>query len=157
MCFLVSYAIGGIFMGQLADKYSKRKLIFCLYFLIAGLVAILGAMSYVQNQKNLIFLYYIVKVCNGLLQSPGWAINLVIISAWFPRTGRGLLIGCWASNANMGDLLGTQVYKAVTGDQKVPENWGMAFFIVAAIVLLMGIINFFFLVETPAEVGLRVD
>lgn len=107
MCFLVSYAVGGIFMGQLADKYNKRKLIFVLYLLVACLVCVIGAMSFKDDQRNWVFVYYIVKTCNGLLQSPGWALNLVIISSWFPRTGRGLLIGCWASNTNMGDLLGT--------------------------------------------------
>jgi sugar phosphate permease len=46
MCFLVSYAVGGIFMGQLADKYNKRKLIFVLYLLVACLVCVIGAMSF---------------------------------------------------------------------------------------------------------------
>ena len=52
MCFLLTYAIGGIFMGQLADKYPKRKLIFALYTIIATLVAILGLMSFIPDDRQ---------------------------------------------------------------------------------------------------------
>jgi len=43
---------------------------------------------------------------DGTLQSVGWAVNLAVMSNWFPKKGRGLLIGCWASNANVGDIIG---------------------------------------------------
>lgn len=43
MCFLLSYSIGGIFLGQLADKYPKRKLIFAIYTSVALVIFILGA------------------------------------------------------------------------------------------------------------------
>lgn len=62
------------------------------------------------------FMYYAIKIINGTLQSPGWAINLVVLSSWFPRTGRGALIGVWACNANFGDLVGTKIYKIMTVD-----------------------------------------
>ena len=67
----------------------------------------MGFLHNFENQKGILFMYYIIKIINGTLQSPGWAINLVVLSSWFPRTGRGLLIGIWACNATMGDLVGT--------------------------------------------------
>jgi sugar phosphate permease len=42
----------------------------------------------------------------------GWALNLVIVSAWFPRKGKGFFLGIWSANATFGDLVGTQIYKA---------------------------------------------
>lgn len=148
MCFLLSYAIGGIFLGQLADKYPKRKLIFVIYSCVALVVFTLGAIhSNAEKQRKLIPLYYAIKVINGALQSPGWAINLVVLSHWFPRTGRGLLIGCWACNATFGDLVGTQIYKYVAADG---ENYYKVFYIVSAMVMSVGLINLFFLVEYPS-------
>ena len=42
----------------------------------------------------------------------GWALNLVIFSVWFPKKGKGFFLGVWSANATMGDLIGTQIYKA---------------------------------------------
>ena len=89
-----------------------------------------------------------------MLQSPGWAINLVVLSSWFPRTGRGLLIGVWASNATAGDLVGTQIYKLVAADS---ENYYKVFYIVSSMVFSVGLVNFFFLVENPAQVGININ
>ena len=33
------------------------------------------------------------------------------MSNWFPKRGRGLLIGRWASNSNVADIIGAQIYK----------------------------------------------
>jgi sugar phosphate permease len=73
------------------------------------------------------------------------------MSNWFPKRGRGLLIGCWASNANVGDIIGAQIYKAVTND-KVPSDqimWGNGIIIVGGLVILVGIVNLLFLIEFP--------
>ena len=50
-CFLVSYGLGNIFMGQLADKYSKKKLIPVLYALIALNVFVIGCLSFIPKDK----------------------------------------------------------------------------------------------------------
>jgi len=67
------------------------------------------------------------------------------------------LIGLWASNANFGDLIGTQIYKAVTTEKADDPNWGAGFFVSAAIVFAMAILNFLFLVEKPSDIGLIVE
>lgn len=114
--FLACYGIGGFFTGQLADKFKKRKLIFALYSLITLSMVGLGLLSLApeDRQRSLIPVYYMLKTFNGTLQSPGWAINLVIMSKWFPRTGRGLLMGIWACNTSVGDTIGVQLYKVIS-------------------------------------------
>ena len=89
---------------------------------------------------------------DGVLQSVGWAVNLAVMSNWFPKKGRGLLIGCWASNANVGDIIGAQIYKAATNTSGVDISdllWGNGIIIVGALVVVVGIINLFVLVEFP--------
>jgi len=76
---------------------------------------------------------------------------LVILTNWFPRTGRGLLLGCWACDTSVGDLIGTNIYKVFSKD---PYEWNRSFYIVAGIVFLMGFINFFLLIQEPREVGI---
>ena len=47
--FLASYAVGGIVLGQLADRYSAKALIVVLYTVIAIITASLGLMMFIPN------------------------------------------------------------------------------------------------------------
>ena len=75
---------------------------------------------------------------------------MVLMSNWFPRTGRGILLGIWACNTSVGDIIGAQIYKLTSTNQ---ENWNVAFFIIAFLVFLFGVMSLLFLVETPSELG----
>jgi OPA family glycerol-3-phosphate transporter-like MFS transporter 3 len=81
------------------------------------------------------------------------------MSNWFPKRGRGLLIGCWASNANVGDIIGAQIYRAASVDSNIPANieWGNGIMIVAALVIIVGVINQFFLIEFPQDKGIVIE
>jgi sugar phosphate permease len=98
-------------------------------------------------------LYFLIKAINGLIQSPCWAINLVIMSNWFPRTGRGILLGLWGCNTSVGDIIGAQVFKFSSKD----DNLHSPFFIIAAIVATMGILSFLLIVEAPEDVDIIFD
>lgn len=155
-CFLLFYGVGGFFTGQLADKYRKGRLIFFLYMAISATVCLLGLLRYVpkEDQRAWLPAYFALKIMNGSLQSPGWAVNMVLMSSWFPRTGRGLLLGIWACNTSTGDIIGAQVYKLASRD---PENWNYAFFIIGVLVFLCGLLSLLFLVESPAELGFTYE
>jgi len=77
------------------------------------------------------------------------------LSNWFPKHGRGLLIGCWASNANVGDIIGAQIYKSVIKDDN--SNWGTGIMINGGLVILFAIINFLFLIEYPESKGIKIE
>ena len=80
----------------------------------------------------------------------------MVISQWFPRTGRGLLIGLWASNATLGDVIGAQIYKLTSGTS-ADENWGVGFFISGAFVFIVGLMNYFLLIEDPQDIGIVIE
>lgn len=65
-----------------------------------------------------------------------------------------MLIGFWASNANTGDIIGAQIYKATTTSA---DKWGNGLLIIGAITIVMGIINLIFLVEYPATKGIVIE
>jgi len=153
-CFLAFYGIGGFFTGQLADKYTKRKLIFYIYNGIALTMILLGMLHFipVESQHRWLHVYYILKIINGSLQSPMWAVNMVLMSKWFPRTGRGLLLGIWACNTSTGDIIGVQTYKFVTEGDK--HKWYIAFWIIGVLVFLFGLLSLLLLAENPEELGI---
>lgn len=70
-----------------------------------------------------------------------------MLSKWFPRTGRGVLLGFWASNCSVGDIVGTSIYQKFSSE----EDLSTPFFIVAGLVFTVGIINMLFLVESPED------
>ena len=104
--FLVCYASAGVVSGHISDKFARRKglFIFLAYLAIGTNVFLLGCLQYMEHQ--LVWMYFLIRIIDGTLQSVGWAVNLAVMSNWFPKRGRGLLIGCWASNANVGDIIG---------------------------------------------------
>jgi len=97
----------------------------------------------------------VVKAFNGAVQSFAWAANFGILSNWFPRRGRGLLIGIWATNPNVGDIFGQQLYLlCVSGG--VEGNWGYCFITLGCVVELVAILNLIFLLEYPASKGIVI-
>ena len=65
------------------------------------------------------------------------------------------MIGCWASNANVGDIIGAQIYKAIINDDNT--NWGTGIIIVGTMVIIVGIINLFFVIEYPETKGIVIN
>ena len=104
--FLTFYSIGGFFMSHLGDVYNKRKLILTMYTLIALVEVALGSLMFVPVSESKAWYFFIVKAVNGFVQSFAWGVNFAILSNWFPKRGRGILIGIWATNPSVGDIFG---------------------------------------------------
>jgi len=70
-CFLGAYAVGGIFTGQLADKYRLKFFIPAMYTAIALSMCSLALMKVffptAEEQKEHISIYYCLKIINGFL------------------------------------------------------------------------------------------
>ena len=75
---------------------------------------------------------------------------MVVLSKWFPRTGRGILLGFWASNCSVGDIVGTTIYQKFSTD----DDLSTPFIIVAGLVFTVGLINMLFLIESPKDANI---
>jgi sugar phosphate permease len=155
--FLLCYASAGVVSGHISDKFSQKKrlFIFIVHLLIGVNVIFLGALQYFDTAE--VALFFVIRIIDGTIQSVGWAVNLAVMSNWFPKRGRGLLIGCWASNANTGDIIGAQIYRAATDISQKNVMWGNGIMIVGGLVIFMGIVNMLFLIEFPEEKGISID
>jgi sugar phosphate permease len=97
--------------------------------------------------------YFAVKAVNGFLQSPCWAINLVLMSNWFPRTGRGILLGIWGCNTSIGNIIGAQAFKYFgSGD-----DLATPFYAIAVLVGAAGFLSLILVIEQPADVNMTVE
>jgi sugar phosphate permease len=109
--FLIFYAPGNIISGHFADRINVRRFLVISYALISVLTLLLGSLMFL-GIKNW-YIFTAVEIGEGLIQSMGFPTNLAIICNWFPKKGRGIIVGIWASCQNVGDIVGTQMYKIV--------------------------------------------
>ena len=115
----------------------------------------IGSLSFIAGdaQHEALPAYYAVKAANGFLQSPCWAINLVLMSNWFPRTGRGILLGIWGCNTSIGNIIGAQAFKYFGS----VDDLATPFYAVAVIVGAAGFLSLILLVEQPEDVNMTVE
>jgi len=102
--FLFFYSVGNFFLAHLGDRYNKNRLIFIMYSMIAVVQIVLGSLMFVKDLHP--WPFFIIKALDGILQSFAWPVNFAILCNWFPRKGRGFLIGVWATNPSVGDIFG---------------------------------------------------
>jgi sugar phosphate permease len=98
----------------------------------------------------------LIKASNGTLQSFSWACNFGILCNWFPRKGRGIVIGVWATCCNVGDIIGEQLYRAFAGGEDQGDQWGYTFIVLGIMVFVVGFLNFLFLIEYPHSKGIKI-
>jgi len=65
------------------------------------------------------------------------------------------LIGLWASNPSVGDIIGQQLYLLMTRNNQT-DHWGYTFMTLGGLVLVFGFLNLFFLVEFPNAKGISI-
>lgn len=152
--FLFTYSLGGFFLSHLGDIYSKRKLICFMYTIIALVELLLGLLQFIPIDHQSAAYFFLVKAINGAVQSFAWAVNFGILSNWFPRKGRGILIGIWATNPSVGDIFGQRIYLMFT--ENTVENWGYTFILMGVLIEVVAILNLLFLVEYPLKKGIVI-
>ena len=109
--YMFAYAVGQFVCGRFADTVRpKRALIFgmlCCAFLpiLEGIMAAGGC----GGQGFCYGLWVLARSLEGLVQATGWTATVAIMGNWFPQEGRGLIMGLWATNSNVGDIFGLHV------------------------------------------------
>ena len=89
------YAASAVLLGRVADNPSiKISSYVSLLMLLLGLETITyGLFMGLQTQHKAY--YFALKAVDGIITAPIFPSHLVILSNWFPKKGRGLLVGCW--------------------------------------------------------------
>ena len=101
---LFTYSIALFIGGVVGDIFDIRKILTvsfaCLsfaYFLLA-----LGG----QKQIESLGFYYFVFFLIGLFSSIMWPTMIHMLGNWYSKKNRGLIIGAWATCANIGNIIG---------------------------------------------------
>jgi sugar phosphate permease len=101
-CFAVTYAIGQIIGGVLADRFGARRTA------LAGAaisITCTGLMAWCARPDHALVLQF----GNGLGQGFGWPSLLKLIGSWFRRGERDRVLGWWSTSYILGGLLATSL------------------------------------------------
>lgn len=142
--YAASYMVGQFISGALGDKLGPRKLL-TFGMLGSAVTSILMGFSVSYS----IFAFSL--GFNGLFQSTGWANNLKAMTPWFSQDNRGKVTGFWCTCYTVGPIVAT----ALATWFLVQYSWQAAFIAPGILVMLVALLIFFFLVDSPEDVGFK--
>ena len=150
LAFVFFYSIMGLFMGTLADKYNRPRLIGFGVLLWSIFTAFTGA------AKGFISMA-IPRAFIGVGESILTPTSMSMLSDSFPANRMGFAAGVYY----MGVPIGVGISLLIVGFLGEPLGWRNCFYILGGIGAVLGIIAFFFkdrprkhLIDNPDEVNL---
>jgi MFS family permease len=150
LAFVFFYSIMGLFMGTLADKYNRPRLIGFGVLLWSVFTALTGA------AKGFISMA-IPRAFIGVGESILTPTSMSLLSDSFPANRMGFAAGVYY----MGVPIGVGISLLIVGFLGEPLGWRNCFYILGGIGAVLGIIAFYFkdrprkhLIDNPDEVNL---
>lgn len=149
--FLFSYAVGLYLSGVIGDRVNLRYVL-CVGLCGSAVVEFLfGTVTEWLKIYN-VYLYCVLWVLNGLLQSTVWPCVVAVMGNWFGKSGRGFIFGLWSACASVGNILGAFLASSV-----LKYGYEYAFLVTSVVQFAGGIVVFFGLLTSPKEVGLSLE
>ncbi|MCO5581177.1 hypothetical protein L7F22_035055 [Adiantum nelumboides] len=120
LAFLASYAVGIFIAGHMGDCVCLRLLLSC-GMVGSGIFVVLFGCAYWWNLHWLCYFLSVQIVC-GLFQATGWPSVVSVVSNWFGKSKRGLIMGVWNAHTSVGNICGTLMASAM-----LQYGWGWSF------------------------------
>nr|QWT68762.1 glycerol-3-phosphate transporter 1 [Astragalus sinicus] len=146
LAFLTSYSIGMFLAGHVGDRIDLR--LFLVFGMMgSGFFTILFGLGYWLDVHVLGYFVGVQIVC-GVFQSIGWPCVVAVVGNWLGESKRGLIMGIWNSHTSVGNIIGSVVASGV-----LEFGWGWSFVVPGFLIILVGVLVFFFLVVNPEDMG----
>src|SRR5580658_10001449 len=136
-CFGVAYAVAQFVGGELADRFSARRVA------LAGsaLSVICTASLAIASPQMILFL----QLGNGFGQGFGWPALLQLFGRWFDRGERDHVLGWWSTSYILGGFLASSLTMWLTIHIGAAARGGFepAYLIISTILLLTALLFYF--------------
>ncbi|MBC8208893.1 MAG: YbfB/YjiJ family MFS transporter [Desulfobulbaceae bacterium] len=140
------YLAAILFCGRLNTRFGSRRLI-TVALLVIGLSML--AISQVESLAAIIVFYVITGMGSALANVP----IMAMITAWFTKARRGRAAGLVAVGSGFAIILSGQLVPWLNLNHD--EGWRLSWQVLGSVVLLIGLICFLILRDTPQELGLE--
>lgn len=142
-----TYGIGQLVNGWLSDMTPPGRLI------IIGVILSSACNILIATQAALMPMVLIWGL-NGFAQSMVWAPGIAIITKWWPDSKRGFATGFALAFSGFGQMVAT--LSVVFALARFPQwGWRSAFYVCAAIPLMMLLLYLLFARTSPRQIGLN--
>ena len=142
----IAYGCGQFLNGQLAERFSPRKMLAIGMFGSAALNVLFGF-------GTAMYFFLFVWACNGYAQSLGWTPCVRVIGNWIPVRRRGKAVGIIGT----GYQITAGLSYLVSGFAFWMMGWRGAFWIPPIILVIAAIGMLFLLRETPEDHRAKSD
>jgi sugar phosphate permease len=148
----IVYGISKFLNGFLADRSNA-----CVFMATALIASALLNIWFGFSSSLVIFI--IIWMLNGWFQGMGFPPCARLMANWFPPKELATKFSIWNSSHNIGSigillLGGFLVTGTFFSRQLFVPNWRLCFFVPAAIALVIAVVIWFMLPDTPPSVGL---
>ncbi|KAK1322862.1 putative glycerol-3-phosphate transporter 5 [Acorus calamus] len=146
LAFLSAYSLGMYFAGHAGDRIDLRVLL-SFGMLASGVTTVIFGLGFWFGVHRLGF-FLAVQIVSGLVQSIGWPCVVSVVGNWFGKSKRGLIMGVWNSHTSVGNILGSVLASSV-----LEFGWGWSFVLPGVLIMVVGVLVFWFLVPSPGDAG----
>ena len=153
----IAYAFSKFIMGSISDRSDARK------FLVVGLVLSAltmigtGLIPFGANQAVNVTVIFVMMLLVGWLSGMGWPPCGRVMAYWFSQNERSFKMSLWNTSHTFGSgSLGLLVTLGVSlfGMMAIEQTWRAAFIVPAAVALLIAVVCWWALRDTPQSCGL---
>lgn len=102
--YLVFYSLGMAVLGSLMHRFTLKNYVF-IGLVVASTSYMLWMVLYAITGFYNVVVMTILMCLNGFFQATGWPGSIGIFSLWFAGHKKGLLMGIWSCNANIGNII----------------------------------------------------
>lgn len=142
-----SYGVGHLVNGRLGEIFGIRR------FIILSVILSVVCNIFMGFQSSILAMAVIWGL-NGFFQSMAWSPGISSLTAWWPGDKRGFATGFANAFSGFGQAIAPLM--VALGFVLLPSlGWRSAFFIPAALPVLMLIIYCIFAKASPKDIGLR--
>ena len=153
----IAYAFSKFIMGSISDRSDARK--FLVVGLILSALAMIGVgiIPFGASQAVNVTVIFIMMLLVGWLSGMGWPPCGRVMAYWFSQNERSFKMSLWNTSHTFGSgSLGLLVTAGVSlfGMMAIEQTWRAAFIVPAAVALLIAIVCWWALRDTPRSCGL---
>ncbi len=143
----VIYGVSKFLNGFLADRANARV------FMATALVAS-AILNVCFGFSSAVVAFGIIWMLNGWFQGMGFPPCARLIANWFPPKQLATKFSIWNSSHNIGSIFIVLLCGFLVSGSLFVPNWRLCFFVPAAIAVVVSVVLWFMLPDTPPSVGL---
>ncbi|MBO4935453.1 MAG: MFS transporter [Alistipes sp.] len=155
----IAYAVSKFLMGGLSDRSDSRKFMTIGLVLSALVMIVAGLIPYPKNSAVTTAILFVLMCLTGWFSGMGWPPCGRVMSHWFSTNERSFKMSIWNTAHNVGSssmswLAGVGGVVLVACGFGAEESWRATFIIPSIAALLIALMCWIFIRDTPESCGL---